>query len=71
MLKQLRPMRSSPLLQQATFWPLPQTGAESWPSISTFLLLSEAPPWGAAKATAATEAMRRDLMKAILLVVVG
>ena len=66
-LKQLRPMRSSPLLQQAIFWPLPHLGSEDWESISTLVFLSEAPPWGAAKATAATEAMRRDLMKAILL----
>lgn len=66
MLRQLAPMRSSPLLQQASFWPLPQAALLSLESISTFLLLSEAPPWGAAKATAATEAMRRDLKKAIV-----
>ena len=71
MLKQLRPMRSSPLLQQAIFWPLPHLGSLDWESISTFLLLSEAPPWGAARTTAATEAMRRDLKKAILVDWVG
>jgi len=68
MLKQLAPMRSSPLLQQASFWPLPQTASEDLESTSTWVFLSEAPPWGAAKATAATEAMRRDLKKAILLI---
>jgi hypothetical protein len=68
MLKQLRPMRSSPVLQQASFWPLPQTALESWESTPTLVLLSEAPPWGAAKAKAATEAMMRDLKKAILLI---
>ena len=65
MLKQLRPMRSSPLLQQAIFWPLPHLGELSWAPTLTSVFLSEA-PWGAAKATAATEAMRRDLKKAIL-----
>jgi len=68
-LKQLRPMRSSPLLQQAIFWPLPHLAPLSWPEMSTFLLPSEAPDWGAAKATAATEAMRKDLKKAILMIV--
>ena len=69
MLKQLRPMRSSPLLQQAIFWPLPHLGELSWAEALTSVFLSEA-PWGAAKATAATEAMRRDLKKAILIVLV-
>jgi hypothetical protein len=41
-LKQLRPIRSSPLLQQAIFWPLPHLAALSWPEISIFLLPSEA-----------------------------
>jgi len=65
-LKQLRPMRSSPLLQQATFWPLPHLALLSEESISIFLLPSEAPDWGTAKATAATEAMMRVLKKAIV-----
>jgi len=65
-LRQLRPMRSSPLLQQAIFWPLPHLGELSWPETLTSVFLSEA-PWGAAKATAATEAMMRDLKKAILI----
>ena len=66
MLKQLRPMRSSPLLQQATLEPLPQAFSEVLESISTFLLPSEAPDWGTAKATAAMEATMRVLMKAIV-----
>ena len=69
-LKQLAPMRSSPLLQQASFWPLPHMASEAWESAETLVLPSEA-PWGAAKATAATEAMRRDLKKAILVDWVG
>ena len=47
-LKQLRPMRSSPLLQQESFWPLPQTALDSLLSMPTLVLPSEAPPWGAA-----------------------
>lgn len=70
MLKQLAPMRSSPLLQQASFWPLPHWAAASVSVMPTLVLWSEA-PWGAAKATAATEAMRRDLKKAILLIGFG
>jgi hypothetical protein len=70
-LRQFRPMRSSPLLQQAIFWPLPQTAWLDLESTSTLVFLSDAPPWGAAKATAATEAMRRDLKKAILVDWVG
>jgi len=66
-LKQLRPMRSSPLLQQAIFWPLPHLGALDWDLTPTSVFPPSA-PWGAAKATAATEAMRRDLKKAILVV---
>jgi hypothetical protein len=70
MLKQLAPMRSSPLLQQASFWPLPQTASEAMVLPVTLVLPSEA-PWGEAKATAATEAMRRVLKKAILVDWVG
>ena len=65
-LKQLRPMRSSPLLQQAILEPLPHCWLLSELETSTFLLPSEAPDWGAAKATAATEAMKRVLKKAIV-----
>jgi hypothetical protein len=65
MLKQLAPMRSSPLLQQASFWPLPQTASEAMVLPLILVLPSEA-PWGEARATAATEAMRRVLKKAIL-----
>ena len=70
MLKQLAPMRSSPLLQQASFWPLPHTASEAMVLPLTSVLPEEA-PWGEAKATAATEAMRRDLKKAILVDWVG
>lgn len=63
-LKQLRPMRSSPLLQQASFWPLPHFSESAEWSTLTSVALSE-PPW--AKATAATEAMTRVLKKAILI----
>ena len=69
-LRQLAPMRSSPLLQQASFWPLPHMASEDCLLAETLVLPSEA-PWGAAKATAATEAMRRDLKKAILVDWVG
>ena len=65
-LRQFRPMRSSPLLQQAIFWPLPHLASPDWESTETLVFLSEA-PW--ARATAATEAMMRDLKKAILKVV--
>ena len=65
-LKQLRPMRSSPLLQQAILEPLPHLASLEEESISTFLLPSEAPDWGTAKATAATEAMMRVFKKAIV-----
>ncbi len=34
-MRQFRPMRSSPLLQQAIFWPLPHLGAPDWESTST------------------------------------
>jgi hypothetical protein len=67
-LRQFRPMRSSPLLQQAIFWPLPHTGLPDWESTLTSVFLSEAPLEGAARATAATEAMMRDLKKAILMI---
>lgn len=63
--RQLRPMRSSPLLQQAIFWPLPQTAASSLLEAEISVLWSEA-PW--ATATAATEAMTRVLKKAIVMV---
>jgi len=66
MLKQLAPMRSSPLLQQASFWPLPQTASEAM-VLPEILVL----PPSEAKATAATEAMRRVLKKAILVDWVG
>jgi hypothetical protein len=65
MLKQFNPIRSSSLLQQAIFWPLPQMGAPDCESTLTLVFLSEAPPCGAARAEMAMEAMRRVLMKAI------
>ena len=64
--RQFRPMRSSPLLQQAILEPLPHLASLEEESISTFLLPSEAPDWGTAKATAAMEATMRVLMKAIV-----
>jgi hypothetical protein len=43
-------------------------GLPDWESMLTSVFLSLAPPEGAAKATAATEAMMRDLKKAILVI---
>ena len=65
-LMQFRPRSSSPWLQQASFWPLPHLASPVLESMPISLLPSEAPPWGAAKATAATEAMKRVLKKAIV-----